>query len=115
MKMQVEVESNREAVISELRRKISLVLNLIGETAEGYAVENCPVDTGRLRNSITKRTQDDSVYIGTNVEYAKYVEFNEKARHDPPEFGGGRAHFLRDAVQDHAEEYKDIAELILTE
>lgn len=46
---------------------------------EGEAKRLCPVDTGRLRNSIT-HTVDKSktayiITIGTNVEYAAYVEF----------------------------------------
>lgn len=33
------------------------------------------VDTGRLRNSITYKIGIDNATIGTNVEYAPYVEF----------------------------------------
>lgn len=44
-----------------------------------------------------------SVSVGTNVEYAEYVEFGEKARHTV-----GRAHFIRDSVADHMGEYKHI-------
>jgi HK97 gp10 family phage protein len=43
------------------------------------AVRVCPVDTGRLRSSITYETGRDSrglvARIGTNVEYAAHVEF----------------------------------------
>lgn len=39
----------------------------------------CPVDTGRLRASITWRLEHDAqgllAVIGTNVEYAPHVEF----------------------------------------
>ena len=35
---------------------------------------NCPVDNGRLRASIVMEERGDSFVIGTNVEYAKYVE-----------------------------------------
>lgn len=34
----------------------------------------CPVDTGMLRNSITSEVRDDEGYVGTNLEYAPYVE-----------------------------------------
>lgn len=41
---------------------------------EGTARENCPVDDGQLRQSITHdvKTEDGKVtgYVGTNVEYA---------------------------------------------
>ena len=107
-----------------LAEKIEQGLKAIGAQAETYAKKECPVDTGRLRNSIAWATSTDNdggddsrpkatpeektVYIGTNVEYAVYVEYNEKARHDPPEFGGGKAHFLRDAAANHGEHYKRI-------
>jgi phage gpG-like protein len=68
------------------------------------------VDTGRLRNSITNKLgeRENAVYIGTNVEYAPYVEYNDKARHYT-----GKTHFLRDAVQNHMDHYKAIMEAAL--
>lgn len=48
-------------------------------TVEGEAKSLCPVDTGRLRASIASRveTEDAKIVgiIGTNVEYARDVEF----------------------------------------
>ena len=45
---------------------------------ERAAVENCPVDTGNLQQSITSETpgpNDDPVgIVGTNTDYAPYVE-----------------------------------------
>ena len=50
-------------------------LEAIGITAEGYAKKLTPVDTGRLRNSISHAVSGDDVYIGTNVQpYAIFVE-----------------------------------------
>jgi hypothetical protein len=47
--------------------------------AEGSAKHRCPVDTGRLRGSITHRVEQEENavvgVVGTNVEYAPYVEF----------------------------------------
>lgn len=58
----------------ELRRgmpqEINRALEAVGITLEGYAKLLCPVDTGRLRNSITHDIRDDKVYIGTDTEYA---------------------------------------------
>ena len=48
-------------------------LEAIGLTAETYAKKETPVDTGRLRNSISHETDKEAVYIGTNVEYAAFV------------------------------------------
>lgn len=43
------------------------------------AKQRCPVDTGRLRASITEALGEDGrglvARIGTNVEYARHVEF----------------------------------------
>jgi len=75
-------------------------LEKIGLVAEGYAKKACPVDTGRLRNSITHEVDDKDVYIGSNVEYAPHVEFGtvkQKAQS-----------FLRPAATDHANTYKQI-------
>lgn len=45
---------------------------------EGAAKRLCPVDTGRLRSSITNAIGHDEqglvAVIGTNVEYAAFVE-----------------------------------------
>lgn len=39
------------------------------------ARSKCPVDIGTLRNSITYEVYDDYGEVGTNLEYAPYVEF----------------------------------------
>lgn len=44
-------------------------------TVENAAKENCPVDTGELRASITYNIQGKTGEVGTNVEYAPYVEY----------------------------------------
>ena len=52
-------------------------LERCGQQAEGYAKDLAPVDTGNLRNSISHKVVDSepAAYIGTNSEYAAYVEF----------------------------------------
>lgn len=42
---------------------------------ENDAKTRAPVDTGNLRNSITHEVDDNEGVVGTNVEYAPYVEF----------------------------------------
>lgn len=77
-------------------------LEEIGLAAEGYAKRLCPVDTGRLRNSITHVTSygAKAVYIGTNVEYARYVEYGTRKQKPQP--------YLRPAAADHQETYRSI-------
>lgn len=42
---------------------------------EADAKVNCPVDTGSLRSSITHNVYADYAEVGTNYDYAPYVEF----------------------------------------
>lgn len=43
---------------------------------------NCPVDTGRLKGSITSKVEGNSAVIDTNVEYAPHVEFGTGSKGD---------------------------------
>ena len=72
--IRIEVD-NTDAVIRASRDQIKKALEECGLTAERYAKEKCPVDTGNLRNSITHQMDGGSkVLIGSAVEYAPYVE-----------------------------------------
>lgn len=101
------VKNNIPEVLNEVEKRKHKILEMIGLKAEGYVKALTPVDTGLLRNSITHqvRAEDSEVDIGTNVEYAPYVEFNEKANHLT-----GKAHFLRDGIQNNMDEFKKIIE-----
>lgn len=41
----------------------------------GDATRLAPVDTGRLRSSLTYITEDNAAIVGTDVEYAKKMEY----------------------------------------
>lgn len=77
-------------------------LNAIGLAAENHAKKICPVDTGRLRNSISHTQDGDSAYIGTNVEYAPYVELGTSKM--------GARPYLKPAATEHNDEYKALME-----
>lgn len=99
----VEVrEDNREAIAEAIDQALATALEEVGLVAEGYAKRACPVDTGRLRNSITHVTllDEKAVYIGTNVEYAPYVELG--TRHQKPQ------PYLKPAAEDHESTYRSI-------
>lgn len=104
---EIKITSNKDAVLSEFRKQVEDGLTAIGLTAEGYAKDNCPVDTGRLRNSISYAVEPNEVQIGTNVEYAPVVEFRDITHKV------GQAHFLRDAAATHSAEYQAIMEAAL--
>lgn len=96
--------NNVDEVLDTMREQVLIGLEAIGQEAEGYAKDECPVDTGRLRNSISNEVDSDepAVYVGTNVEYAPYVEFGD-ANHKT-----GNAHFLRNSIFNHIDHYKEI-------
>ena len=126
----VKITDNSEEVLAAMAEQLEAALQAIGGQAEMYAKQDCPVDTGRLRNSISFATktahvntdtpdlpEDDAVrslpeervvVIGTNVEYAPTVEYSDSMRHTT-----GKAHFLRDAAATHGDEYKRITQHIL--
>ena len=69
-------ESNFPATKKELKKWELKALTAVGIYIDGQAVKFAPVDTGNLRSSI-KYTVDEkqhSTSIGTNVDYAVYVE-----------------------------------------
>ena len=70
----VEFTDNSAEVISAKNSAVERALEAIGLQAEGYAKMLCPVDTGRLKNSIIHRQEDEKTeMIATDVEYAAYV------------------------------------------
>ena len=129
-------ENNTSRVLSELEDKTKLVLTKIGLRIEKYAKALCPVGTpkstgkkhyrgGTLRNSITFEVSDDDLVVGSNVEYAPYVELGTGPYFNtPPEWeqfkssrGDGSGHgyvkprpFLRPAIEEHLSQYKKIIE-----
>ena len=102
--MDFSFTSNADAFKGRLNDVIPIILEEWGLVAEGYAKLNCPVDTGRLRNSITheRRTEESAVHIGTNVEYGKYVEYGTSRMRAQP--------FLEPAITMNIEEYQSIAD-----
>lgn len=96
------IADHTDEVIASLGIAIARGLEAIGIEAESDAAAICPVDTGRLRNSITHTIDDDgkAAIVGTNVSYAIYVHEN---RTHPQRF-------LTDAVNQNADKYRRIFE-----
>ena len=97
-------EDNREQFKHALWKALARGLEECGLVAEGYAKRLCPVDTGRLRNSITHVVNygAKAVYIGTNVEYAEYVEKGTSRQEKQP--------FLEPVAKNHGRQYRAIIE-----
>lgn len=68
---------NSEAVKRELERAAIRGLIKASLLVEGQAVLLAPVDKGGLRDSIGYKVDESELvaYVGTNCEYAIYVEF----------------------------------------
>ena len=102
--MSIKVVSHVKEVEAELHHKMPAILEALGIEAEGNAVTEITdmkaVDTGRLRGSISHAHDNDAAYIGTNVEYAPYVEFGTYRMDARP--------FLRNAVSKYSDDYKAI-------
>jgi HK97 gp10 family phage protein len=70
-----------QAAVAALVRSDPIAADLARKavTVEGAAKRLCPVDTGRLRASISHRLGEDAeslfADVGTAVEYAPHVEF----------------------------------------
>lgn len=115
-------------VLEEFQEACLRALERCGMQADGYAKDLVPVDTGNLRNSISHKVDEVSkeVHIGTNSEYAAYVElgtgkYTEGGRQDPWVYQDdeGRWHhthgqraqpYLKPAVADHKRTYQNIIE-----
>lgn len=115
-------------VLNEFHDAGLRALERCGEQAEGYAKDLAPVDTGQLRNSISHAVDESepAAYIGTNLEYAPYVElgtgqYNPQGRPTPWVYqdaksdwhwtkGNPAQPFLKPAVSDHAQTYRNIIE-----
>jgi HK97 gp10 family phage protein len=65
--------------LAKMETKTEGDLMKVGLQVQNEARRACPVDTGRLRSSIMMKHGTDGggfyVTIGTNVEYAAFVEF----------------------------------------
>ena len=95
-------EDNTEEASQGIQRAIDRALEEIGLAAEGYAKRACPVVTSNLRDSITHVVEgsEDAVYVGTDVEYAPYVEMGTSRMAAQP--------FLRPAATEHDRAYRSI-------
>lgn len=115
--IEVTLTSNKDEILEALGEQLGQAMIAIGMTAESNAkqeitkaVYDTPesksgyVRTGRLRNSIAYGvdTNEPAVYIGSNVEYAPYVELGTSKMRARP--------FLKPAVENYGEQYKDLLE-----
>ena len=122
MILSVKFTSYKAEVLAKIQQAKNNALEICGGTAEKYAKENITknrsVQTGVLRNSIAHEQRDENTEaVGTNVEYAPYVEFghNQEPGRYVPAIGArlvadhvAAKPYLRPAVENHRSEYEKI-------
>lgn len=132
MAIKIQITDHSEEFLRVFDDRVVVALEEVGLAAEGFAKRLCTVDTGLLRNSITHALdgepvatpeyQDNpgkqfgrydgtapkeggknrAVFIGTNVEYAPYVELGTSKQKAQP--------FLKPAVVNNVSKFKKIFE-----
>ena len=128
----------RDAAERAMARALELIGGKAETYAKQEITNVGAVDTGALRNSITHAVEGESVTVGSNMEYSPYIELGTGKDYSPPpewmeahgKRGKGRdkwfyqdaqgnwhigypqkpRHFLRPAVENHLDEYKNIIE-----
>ena len=91
-----------------LRNSITFAVHGRQANSMAYSADKAKQEGGIIESGSYGGTAPDetnTVYIGTNVEYAWYVE--EGTRKMVP------SHFLRDALSDHDSEYKNLIEQVM--
>lgn len=112
----VKFEDFSERVLKESEKLFDEAMELVAEQGESNAVAEVDalvydtppspsyVRTGDLRKYLSHKylKAEKAAYIGTNIEYAPYVEYGTRNMTERP--------FLRNAAQNYSDEYKAILE-----
>lgn len=102
--MSFKVKSYKDIFLGAMQEQLEAAFEECGLDAEYYAAKACPVDTGRLRASITHEVdgvgRGIQMVIGTNVEYAPYVENGTTRQTAQP--------FIKPSISEHISHYQSI-------
>lgn len=95
------ITDKRPQFYNALDKAIEEALEEIARECEHHVREDyVPVDTGRLKNSISHRVKGNAAKIGSNVEYAAWVELGTCKMKAQP--------YLKPAAQNHMNDYGNI-------
>lgn len=122
--IEITLADNSEEVMAAFKQACFRAMERCGLKAEDYANHLAPVDTGALRQSIGHRADEKQAVIGTNKDYAPYVELGTGkhttgGRPTPWAYQDEKGNwhrtsgqkpqpFLKPAVADHTETYRNI-------
>ena len=102
IKVDIDITDYTEEITAGIKAAIYRALIRIGDEIISYAGDLIHNVTGNLRRSLNKRVRGNSVIVGTDVEYARYVEEGTSRSKPHP--------YLRPAVTNHMDEWKQIVE-----
>ena len=131
---EIRVVDHSGEVLKELDAKIERILEAWGQQGVSYVKQvitaESRVDTGTMRNSFSHQVDagENTVYVGTNNEYALYHEYgtgiyadNGKGRQTPWVYqdahgewhrtrGMKPIHMIKNGIGNHVNDFKKIAE-----
>lgn len=100
----MRMDSHKQDVLAMLEQRATTAMERCGAEMERHAKQLAPVDTGRLRNSVTHEAEATNgvftAIVGTNVEYGPAIELGTGKMSAQP--------YLKPAVTDHTDTYKNI-------
>lgn len=120
--MSFRFTSYKRQVLDDFKMRRKRALEIVGGTGERYTVEkleqNHSVQSGVLKGSITHEPRgEDTVAIGTNIDYAPYVELGhhqQPGRYVPAikkrlvkSYVPAKP-FLRPAIEGHVKQFENI-------
>ncbi len=91
--------SDRKQAEKLMNEAIKLALPKVAIAAKTKAVLLTPVDTGALRRSINFKVKGNRITLGSNLEYAMFVEYGTRFQAPQP--------FIKPAIDD-VKVYKSI-------
>lgn len=96
----MKLDKNFDAVKKAYLETQAEALTEVGIVITAESQARTPVDTGRLRREQSYHVSGNQVDIGTNVEYAKYVEFGTSRQRAQP--------FLNSALSENTDKIGSI-------
>ena len=94
------MKDNTDKVLAEADKRIRERLTIAALMVERTAKQLCPVRTGTLKRSITHMVEKRRALVGSNVEYAPYVEMGTVKMTARP--------YLRPALESNMQKIKEL-------
>ena len=92
-------------MIKDAPEMMEAIVEDVALRVDKEAKKNCPVDTGNLRGSITVDINGVEAEVGTNVEYAPFVEYGTRFMDAQP--------FVQPALEEQSAKFKsDMQKLV---